>query len=114
MCVAVISLNNPLFPPRPCTPPFARVPVLRTPLEALFLQVKAMRENEDVKLFLSKAIDPPSTSQMDAAWQTLMDLGCVEGEDATSRLTALGKHMSSIRTYLDIFFSFRFLSSYPL
>jgi ATP-dependent RNA helicase DHX57 len=57
-----------------------------------------MREDEDVKLFLSRAIDPPSTSQMDAAWNTLVDLGAVEGEHATSRLTALGKHMSSIRT----------------
>jgi ATP-dependent RNA helicase DHX57 len=57
-----------------------------------------MREDEDVKLFLSRAIDPPSTSQMAAAWNTLVDLGAVEGEHATSRLTALGKHMSSIRT----------------
>ena len=33
---------------------------------------------------------------MDSAWRTLMDLGAVEGEHATSKLTALGRHMSTI------------------
>lgn len=93
--------------------------VLRTPLEALFLQVKSMREDEDVKAvrsigdplglpdavltrpllcltflqFLSKAIDPPKVDQLNAAWKTLVDLQAVEGEDSTSRLTALGRHV---------------------
>ena len=31
---------------------------------------------------------------MDAAWKTLIDLGAVEGEALTSRLTALGRHAS--------------------
>jgi ATP-dependent RNA helicase DHX57 len=31
---------------------------------------------------------------MDLAWQTLLDLGIVEGEDQRSRLTALGRHVS--------------------
>ena len=31
---------------------------------------------------------------MDAAWKTLLDLGAVEGEAMTSRLTALGRHVS--------------------
>jgi ATP-dependent RNA helicase DHX57 len=29
-------------------------------------------------------------------WTTLVDLGAVEGEKGTSRLTALGRHMSMI------------------
>lgn len=42
----------------------------------------------------SKAIDPPKLDAIDAAWQTLQDLGAVEGEDHRSRLTALGRHVS--------------------
>jgi HrpA-like RNA helicase len=42
----------------------------------------------------SKAIDPPKFEAMDIAWQTLLDLGIVEGEDQKSRLTALGRHVS--------------------
>jgi len=34
---------------------------------------------------------------MDAAWKTLIDLGAVEGEALTSRLTALGRHVSPVR-----------------
>lgn len=68
--------------------------ILRTPLEQLFLQVKAMDEDIDVMAFLRKAIDPPKMEAMDLAWQTLLDLGIVEGEDQKSRLTALGRHVS--------------------
>ncbi|CED84855.1 atp-dependent rna helicase a [Phaffia rhodozyma] len=77
-------------------PSFPVPEILRTPLEALFLQVKAMRGDEDVKAFLSKAISPPSMPNMNVAWQTLIDLGAVEAEHETSNLTALGRHMSSI------------------
>ncbi|ORX33843.1 putative ATP-dependent RNA helicase A [Kockovaella imperatae] len=77
-------------------PRFPIPEILRTPLEALFLQVKAMNEETDVKAFLSKAIDPPKLDAMDAAWRILLDLGAVEGEDQTSKLTALGRHMSMI------------------
>jgi ATP-dependent RNA helicase DHX57 len=41
-----------------------------------------------------KAIDPPKIEAMDAAWKTLMDLGAVDGEAMTSRLTAMGRHVS--------------------
>ncbi|WVQ98990.1 hypothetical protein IAU59_006122 [Kwoniella sp. CBS 9459] len=77
-------------------PRFPIPEILRTPLEALFLQVKAMNEDTDVKAFLSKAIDPPKMDAINAAWQTLQDLGAVESEDHKSRLTALGRHMSMI------------------
>ncbi|WVN86613.1 uncharacterized protein L203_101781 [Cryptococcus depauperatus CBS 7841] len=77
-------------------PHFPIPEILRTPLEALFLQVKAMNEDTDVKAFLSKAIDPPKLDAIEAAWQTLIDLGAVEGQDHKSRLTALGRHMSAI------------------
>jgi HrpA-like RNA helicase len=55
-----------------------------------------MDDTIDVKAFLSRAIDPPKLEAMDAAWSTLVDLGAVEGEKGTSRLTALGRHMSMI------------------
>lgn len=77
-------------------PRFPVPEILRTPLEALFLQVKAMNEETDVKAFLSRAIDPPKLDAIDAAWQTLLDLGAVESEKHTSKLTAMGRHMSMI------------------
>ncbi|WWC89843.1 uncharacterized protein L201_004771 [Kwoniella dendrophila CBS 6074] len=77
-------------------PRFPIPEILRTPLEALFLQVKGMNEDTDVKEFLSKAIDPPKMDAINAAWQTLQDLGAVESEDHKSGLTALGRHMSMI------------------
>jgi HrpA-like RNA helicase len=77
-------------------PRFPVPEILRTPLESLFLTVKAMDDTIDVKAFLSRAIDPPKMEAMDSAWTTLVDLGAVEGEKTTSRLTALGRHMSMI------------------
>jgi len=77
-------------------PRFPIPEILRTPLESLFLTVKAMDDSIDVKAFLSRAIDPPKMEAMDSAWTTLVDLGAVEGETGTSRLTALGRHMSMI------------------
>lgn len=77
----------------------ARFPVpeiLRTPLESLFLQVKAMDEDTDVKAFLSRALDPPKIDAIDAAWTTLLDLGAVESEKHSAHLTALGRHMSML------------------
>jgi HrpA-like RNA helicase len=77
-------------------PRFSIPEILRTPLESLFLTVKAMDDTIDVKEFLSRAIDPPKFEAMESAWTTLVDLGAVEGEKGTSRLTALGRHMSMI------------------
>lgn len=77
-------------------PRFPIPEILRTPLESLFLTVKAMDDTIDVKAFLSRAIDPPKFEAMEAAWSTLVDLGAVEGERGTSQLTALGRHMSMI------------------
>lgn len=42
-----------------------------------------------------KAIDPPKIGAIDSAWRTLLDLGAVEGEEMTSHLTALGRHVRS-------------------
>lgn len=78
-------------------PRFPVPEILRTPLEALFLQVKAMNEDTDVKAFLGRAIDPPKMDAIDAAWQTLLDLGAVESEKHTARLTAMGRHVSGQR-----------------
>lgn len=75
---------------------FAIPEILRTPLESLFLQIKAMDQDADVKAYLMRAIDPPRMEALDAAWKTLMDLGAVEGEAMTSRLTALGRHMAAL------------------
>ncbi|KZP25382.1 P-loop containing nucleoside triphosphate hydrolase protein [Athelia psychrophila] len=74
----------------------ARFPVpeiLRVPLESISLTVKVMREHEDVKLFLSRAISPPKLVAMESAWSILEELGAV---DLDGRLTALGRHMSTL------------------
>ncbi|KIK99476.1 hypothetical protein PAXRUDRAFT_30490 [Paxillus rubicundulus Ve08.2h10] len=67
--------------------------ILRTPLESISLTVKVMRENEDVKHFLKRAIDPPEVSAMDKAWSVLEELGAVDQE---GKLTSLGRHMSML------------------
>lgn len=67
--------------------------ILRTPLESISLTVKVMRESEDVKHFLNRAIDPPEVSAMDKAWDVLEELGAI---DADGRLTALGRHISML------------------
>ncbi|KAF9531893.1 P-loop containing nucleoside triphosphate hydrolase protein [Crepidotus variabilis] len=65
--------------------------ILRVPLESISLSVKASKENQDVKAFLSQAIDAPSLVSVDRAWKTLEEIGAVDDE---GRLTALGKHIS--------------------
>ncbi|KAF9225566.1 P-loop containing nucleoside triphosphate hydrolase protein [Gyrodon lividus] len=67
--------------------------ILRTPLESISLTVKVMRENEDVKHFLKRAIDPPEISAMDKAWSVLKELGAIDQE---GKLTSLGRHMSML------------------
>lgn len=63
--------------------------ILRTPLESLLLTAKATRETEDVKVFLNKAIDPPSITAMDSAWTVLQELGAIDISDDT--ITGLGR-----------------------
>lgn len=60
----------------------------------LCLQIKAMREDEDVKTFLGKALDPPDVRAIDSAWETLRLLGAIEEEGGTAaKLTPLGAHL---------------------
>ncbi|KAG6849981.1 hypothetical protein H0H93_002983 [Arthromyces matolae] len=67
--------------------------ILRVPLETISLTVKAMREKEDVKFFLSRAIEPPKVVAMERAWSTLQQLGAI---DEAGHLTPLGRHMSAL------------------
>ncbi|KAF8971676.1 P-loop containing nucleoside triphosphate hydrolase protein [Flammula alnicola] len=67
--------------------------ILRVPLESISLSVKAAREDEDVKKFLSQAIDPPSVAALDRAWNTLEEIGAI---DDTGRLTALGRYIAML------------------
>ncbi|KAJ7878638.1 P-loop containing nucleoside triphosphate hydrolase protein [Mycena leptocephala] len=57
---------------------------------SISLTVKVMREEEDVKLFLQRAIDPPKVAAMEAAWTVLEELGAV---DLNGKLTPLGRHI---------------------
>ena len=70
--------------------------MVRIPLEALCLQIKSMREDADVKDFLSKALSPPDVRAVDAAWSTLELLSAVEQGGCAARLTPLGRHLALI------------------
>ncbi|KAH9486308.1 Putative DEAH-box ATP-dependent helicase [Psilocybe cubensis] len=73
--------------------PFPVPEILRVPLESISLSVKATREDEDVKAFLSRVIDPPAIAALDRAWTTLEEIGAI---DQNGGLTALGKYMSML------------------
>ncbi|KAI0041900.1 P-loop containing nucleoside triphosphate hydrolase protein [Auriscalpium vulgare] len=72
-------------------PAFPKPEILRVPLESICLTVKSAKEHDDVKKFLSRAIDPPAVAAMDKALEILEELGAI---DAEGNLTALGRHMA--------------------
>ncbi|KAJ1596550.1 hypothetical protein NDA11_007513 [Ustilago hordei] len=73
----------------------------RVPLESLFLQVKSMREEEEVREYLNKALDPPSLASMDAALSNLIEAGALQGDKGyKSRLTSLGRHLAQLPLHL--------------
>ncbi|KAH8547643.1 P-loop containing nucleoside triphosphate hydrolase protein [Umbelopsis sp. PMI_123] len=74
--------------------------LLRTPLEQLCLQIKAMGES-DVTKFLQRAIDPPSIQALAQAITTLKNVNAID-ETPEGNLTALGKHMANIPADLRI------------
>ncbi|KDN52913.1 P-loop containing nucleoside triphosphate hydrolase protein [Tilletiaria anomala UBC 951] len=71
--------------------------IRRVPLENLFLQVKAMREDEDVKAYLLRALDPPEVTAMEAALKNLIEAGAMQPSEAfRGKLTPLGLHLSRL------------------
>ncbi|KAF5368409.1 hypothetical protein D9758_002162 [Tetrapyrgos nigripes] len=66
--------------------------ILRVPLENVSLSVKAMREEADVKTYLSQAVDPPKVAAMDRAQSILEELGALN----ENKLTALGRHLAML------------------
>ncbi|KAK9490155.1 P-loop containing nucleoside triphosphate hydrolase protein [Lipomyces doorenjongii] len=74
--------------------PVRQVPEMgRTPLEQLYLMVKAMSVGDAGK-FLGEALDPPQLMAIEAAKNVLVQVGALD-ED-TFELTALGTHLSTI------------------
>ncbi|KAH9842863.1 P-loop containing nucleoside triphosphate hydrolase protein [Rhodofomes roseus] len=65
--------------------------IQRVSLDSIALTVKVV--HRDVKAFLSRAIDPPELSAVDAALLTLENLGAI-GTDG--ELTPLGRHMAML------------------
>ncbi|THV01418.1 P-loop containing nucleoside triphosphate hydrolase protein [Dendrothele bispora CBS 962.96] len=66
--------------------------ILRVPLENVSLSVKAMREEVDVKAYLSQAVNPPKIAAMDRAQSILEELGALD----ENKLTALGRHLAML------------------
>ncbi|KAK3276586.1 hypothetical protein CYMTET_15351, partial [Cymbomonas tetramitiformis] len=64
--------------------------MLRVPLDALCMQVKAILENQPVHEALAAAITPPDPVAVDLAVQKLRGLAALDGEE---RLTPLGRHL---------------------
>ncbi|WFC97591.1 RNA helicase [Malassezia yamatoensis] len=71
--------------------------IQRTPLEGVVLQVKAIQPSADIKSFLERAIDPPSTDALAATHEKLVLAGAIEGDKGYSaHLTALGRHLANL------------------
>ncbi|KAH8926028.1 HA2-domain-containing protein [Atractiella rhizophila] len=68
--------------------------ILRMPLENLCLQIKSMREDVDVKEYLSLVLDPPEAKAIDVAWETLELVGAVEDGGMSARLTPMGTYLA--------------------
>ncbi|PCH34268.1 nucleoside triphosphate hydrolase protein [Wolfiporia cocos MD-104 SS10] len=65
--------------------------IKRVPLESIALTVKIVRN--DVKSFLSRALDPPDIVAMDKALAVLRDLSAI---DQNEEVTPLGRHMAML------------------
>ncbi|KAK7204832.1 putative DEAD/DEAH box helicase [Myxozyma melibiosi] len=74
--------------------PVRQVPEIgRTPLEQLYLMVKAMKVGDAAK-FLGEALDPPDVMAVESARNVLIQVGALD--EFTSELTPLGSHLSTI------------------
>ncbi|CCL98140.1 uncharacterized protein FIBRA_00134 [Fibroporia radiculosa] len=71
--------------------PFPVPEIMRVPLESIALVVKVV--HNDVKGFLSRALDPPDTATMDSALRVLEDLAAL---NADGEVTPLGRHMAML------------------
>ncbi|KIK70609.1 hypothetical protein GYMLUDRAFT_148068 [Collybiopsis luxurians FD-317 M1] len=72
---------------------FAVPEILRVPLDSVCLAVKTIHQDQDVKNYLTRAIDPPEISAIETAWSILEELGAVNQE---GKLTSLGRHISML------------------
>ncbi|KAM5535888.1 hypothetical protein V8D89_010506 [Ganoderma adspersum] len=71
--------------------PFPIPEIKRVPLESIALTLKVV--HNDVKSFLSRAIDPPDISAVDKALEVLEELSAISSD---GELTALGRHMAML------------------
>ena len=71
---------------------FTTPEILRTPLDALCLQIKILRLG-DVREFLSQAIEPPPEGAIASALRSLAELDAI---DASDELTPLGHHLAEL------------------
>ncbi|ACO70515.1 predicted protein [Micromonas commoda] len=71
---------------------FTTPEILRTPLDALCLQIKILRLG-DVREFLAQAIEPPPEGAIASALRSLAELDAI---DASDELTPLGHHLAEL------------------
>lgn len=71
---------------------FTTPEILRTPLDALCLQIKVLGLG-DIRKFLSMAIEPPPEDAIASALKSLYELDAVDSKD---ELTALGHHLAEL------------------
>ena len=71
---------------------FTTPEIMRTPLDALCLQIKCLKLG-DVRAFLKRAIEPLPEAAVDAALRSLAELDAM---DASDELTPLGHHLADL------------------
>ncbi|KAJ1918463.1 helicase [Tieghemiomyces parasiticus] len=76
-----------------------RPELLRTSLEQLCLQIKALGRT-DVRGFLNRALDPPPTEAVETALDLLHEMSLVDPRSGT--LTILGQHVAAVPTDLRV------------
>ncbi|WFD30080.1 RNA helicase [Malassezia sp. CBS 17886] len=71
--------------------------MLRTPLEGVVLQAKAVQPDADVHAFLRRALDPPPLDALAATHQRLVVAGALHADGGyAAALTPLGRHMADL------------------
>ncbi|PKI85085.1 RNA helicase [Malassezia vespertilionis] len=70
--------------------------IQRTPLEGLVLQVKSIQPGADLRAFLQRAIDPPSTDALEATHYKLQVAGALQPGGFNAPLTPLGQHLAQL------------------
>jgi HrpA-like RNA helicase len=69
--------------------------MLSVPLESVVLKIKVLQLG-DVREFLNRAIEPPSSENIDHVLESLQELQAIFKDDTQEELTSLGYHLANL------------------